>query len=156
MIALPIGFLAVGKIGSDGVLPALSIALYVGTALIPLLSGRLGLGVDQASSSRYATAGALAPLGIYFCALGLARTRRRCRYLVAAMIVLMALGIVNSYWSGITMGTKERQDRIACAAGMRDLKHIDRRRTICGYPDPGVVIDRTPVLQRDHLSLFEQ
>ena len=156
LLALPITFLALRKIGREGVAPGLLMALYVGTALIPLLDRRLGLGVGQASASRYVTAAALAPLGIYFCSLGLARTVPASRYLTAAMILLMAFGIVNSYQSGLIDGRRQWKERTACAAAIKDFRHIDSRRLVCAYPDPGVVFERAPLLQRDHLSLFAQ
>jgi len=91
LIAIPIIFLAERNLGIAGVASSLAIALYLGTALVPLLSGRLGLGVPQASSSRYCTAGALIPLGLYFCSLALAKTIRWGRYLVGAMILPIGL-----------------------------------------------------------------
>jgi hypothetical protein len=156
LIALPVVFLALTKFRTDGVLGGLLLVSYVGSTLVPLLIGRLGLGVEQAFSSRYATLGALAPIGVYFCSLGLARTVTAGRYLAAGMFLLLAGGIFNSYSSGLDDGRKEWARRTTCAAAIKDFHHIDPRQLTCGYPDPGVILERAALLEQYHLSLFGQ
>jgi hypothetical protein len=155
-IALPVVFLAGKKIRADGVLASLLLAGYVGLTLISVLIGRLGLGVEQAFSSRYVTSGALAPIGVYFCSLGLARTVTAGRYLAAGMFLLLAGGIFNSYSSGLGDGRREWANRTNCAAAIKDFHHVDPRQLACGYPDPGLILERAPLLEQYHLSLFGQ
>jgi hypothetical protein len=153
-ITLPVLFLAWKNIRMNGVAPWLAIVGYVAVTLAPLLTARLGLGVEQAFAARYVTLGALAPIGVYFCGLGLARTVTACRYLAAAMFLLLSFGILNSYLSGLVEGRKESAKRTSCAAAVKDFRHVDRMRLTCGYPDPGVILERAPLLEQYHLSLF--
>jgi hypothetical protein len=152
--ALPVVFLAAKTIRLDGFVPGLLLVSYVGLMLVLLLLRRLGLGVEQAFASRYVTLGALAPIGLYFCSLGLARTAPLGRYLAAGMFLLLAVGINNSYSSGLLDGRKEWAKRTSCAAAIKDFHHIDPRQLICTYPDPGVILERAPLLEQYHLSLF--
>ena len=154
-MALPVVFLTWKRIRTDdGVLAGLLVAGYAVSTVVPVLIGRLGLGVEQAFSSRYVTLGALAPIGIYFCSLGLARTVTACRYLAAGMFLLLAVAIPNSYSSGLADGRKEWARRIGCAAAVRDFHHIDPRQLTCAYPAPEVILERAPFLEQYHLSLF--
>ena len=154
LITLPVVFLAWKKKIREGVLAGLFIASYVGLTLGPLLMGRLGLGVAQAASSRYVTLGALAPIGIYFCSLDLARTSAAGRYLASGMFLLLAVGILNSYSSGLVEGRRESARRTGCAAAIKNFHQIDPKQLTCGYPDPGVILERAPLLEQYHLSLF--
>jgi hypothetical protein len=82
LIAVPVFHLGLRKqLLSPGLLPA----GYALLALLARLDRRLGMGVDQTFDSRYVTLAALLPIGVYFCALALARATRAGRYLVAAV-----------------------------------------------------------------------
>jgi hypothetical protein len=157
LIALPSLFVALKKAREvDGLIPVLLLIGYVGTALGSILMGRLGLGVEQGFASRYVTLEALAPISVYFCLLALAHKITACRYLAGAMAALLVVGIFNSYGLGLEDGRKERARRTDCANAVKDFRHQDRNRFSCAYPDPGVVLERAPWLEKDHLSLFHE
>lgn len=135
-------------------LPGLLIFGYVAMVIPPLLSSRLGLGVGQAFSNRYVTVSAVAPIGIYLGSLALASSIPTCRYLRLAMLLLLAFGVFNSYRTGLVDGRLENLKRTACAAAVKNFRNVDRSSLACGYPDPGVVLERAPWLERYHQSLF--
>ena len=141
-------------LATDGILPALLLTSYVAIALVPLLFRRLGLGIEQGFAPRYVTMGAVAPIGVYFCLLGLARRVRACRYLAVGMLSLLVFGIYNSYSLGLEEGRAEWTKRTNCAAVLKSFPNVDRSRLLCTYPDPGIVLDRAPLMERYHLSLF--
>jgi len=157
LLAIPVLLTAVRHLRKrSSIWPGLLLSGFVAMALVPLLNGRLGLGVDQAFASRYVTLSALAPIGVYFCSLALADSVRIGRYLAVAMVLLLAGGIYNSYSSGLESGRLESLKRTDCAAALRNFRQVDRARLACGYPDPGVVLERAPGMERYHLSLFGQ
>jgi hypothetical protein len=141
---------------SDAILAGTILAAYVFVALIPLLGRRLGLGIDQGFASRYVTTSALAPIGLYFSLLGLGRKSRACRYLAGGMLALLLAGIFNSYTSGLMVGPVDKTSRSACAEVLKTFPPADHRSLLCMYPDPGIVLDRAPLLQRFQLSLFHR
>jgi hypothetical protein len=157
LIALATASLAWRKaLQTDGILPALLLTSYVGAALVALLGRRLGLGIEQGFAPRYVTLGALAPIGVYFCLLGLARRSRACRYLAVGMLSLLVFGIFNSYLSGLEVGRTEWARRTACAEVLKNFRKVDQSRLLCTYPDPGIVLDRAPLLEQYQLSLFRR
>ena len=157
LIALATASLAWRKaLQTDGIIPALLLTSYVGVALVALLGRRLGLGIEQGFAPRYVTMGALAPIGVYFCLLGLARRVRACRYLAVGMLSLLVFGIFNSYLSGLADGRTEWARRTACAEVLKNFRKVDHSRLLCTYPDPGIVLDRAPLLEQYQLSLFRR
>lgn len=157
LLSLPALVLSIWSVRKLGIGPGLILASFVGLAMVPLLSGRLGLGIEQAFASRYVTSSSLAPIGVYFCCLSLAGVLKGAgRFLNAAMLLLLLYGVFNSYTSGIADGRKESAALTQCANAVKDFRQVDRRRLLCAHIDPGVVLQRAPLLEQYHLSLFEQ
>jgi hypothetical protein len=151
MISVPVIGLSLRK---RALAPGLLLASYPLLALLALLDRRLALGMDQAFDSRYVTLAALLPIGVYFSALMLAGTTQAGRWLAAAMVMLMAFGIVSSYRSGWVEGRQQRDSMTACAAAVGHYREVDRQALDCAYPDPDVVYQRAGWLEQYRLSLF--
>ena len=134
--------------------PGLLLIGLVALALGPLLGRRLGMGPEQALASRYVTFSSLAPIGIYFCLLALLRRRPAARYLMAALAVLFVAGTFDGYSKGIAEGRESRKYDLDCAAVVRHYRTVAPEDLECAYPDPRVVLERAPFLERRHFSLF--
>ena len=138
----------------DGSRAALLLVALVVIALCLLLTRRLGMGPEQALSSRYVTLGSLAPVGVYFCLLALMRRTSVARYLMAPMVALFLLSVANSYVNGLKEGRASWKDATDCAAIVRNFHHREPSELGCAYPDPQSILDRAVFLERRHLSLF--
>jgi hypothetical protein len=155
LIALPTLYLALMRaLKTDGLLPALLIVALAGGAIGPLLLGRLGLGIEQAFASRYTSFSALAPISVYFCLLAVMERVPTGRYWMGAMLMLLLIGNINSYYSGSINGWHERLRRTTCVHVVRNFRQRDPSKFTCTYPDPQRVLDGAPLLAEYHLSLF--
>ena len=138
----------------EGAAGALVLIALVILALGALLTGRLGMGPEQALASRYVTLGNLAPIGVYFCLLALRNETRLARYLIAAMAALFLLGTFDSYSKGLEEGRESRAYDNRCAGIVRHFRQHELSDLECAYPDPQVILERAPFLERHRLSLF--
>jgi hypothetical protein len=148
-------YFTIGKaLRQDGVLAALLLIALVTMTLGPLLAFRLDLGPEEAISSRYVTLGSLAAIGVYFCLLALIHRTAAARYLLVVLAALFALGVVDSYVSGLEDGRENRAYETNCAAIVRDFHHRSPDELECANPDAQGILGSISYLERHHLSLF--
>jgi hypothetical protein len=156
-IGLPVFLFALCRTRKvTGLLPVLLLVGFVGIAAAGVVQSRLGLGIEQAFAPRYVIHSVLATIGVYFSALALMRHFRLFRYVAFAFAILMTVGSFRSYTSGLADGRKLRAQTTACAQLLKDIRHGDKAQLTCTYPDPNVVLERLPMLEQYHLSLFRQ
>lgn len=135
----------------------LPVVLVTGLPLLGLpglLLRRLGLGMDQALSSRYVTLTNLLPLGIYILVVTIRDGGVLLRMVRVAFIALLCLGIFQSYFMGIKYGTGQFQARSNCRPVLRRYATEPDEALICAFPDGAQTRIFAGELERNHLSLF--
>ena len=158
LLSLPAGW-AVSRNAElrKALLPFAAVLAFVLLTVPPLLSGRLGLGVDQPYyASRYASISALWPSGIYVCLLALASRIKTWRYVLAAAFLLLCIGIPGGYREGLEYSRVERQKKATCREVLRNYRTIDDMFLSCFYPDFEVGRREAFWLEEYHLSVFRK
>lgn len=137
------------------VFPFTAVLAFLLLTVPPLLSGRLGLGVDQPYyASRYASIAALWPAGIYVYLLAAASRSHSWRYGLAAALVLLCIGIEGGYREGLTYAREDRAKKSACREILRDYRVLDDADLSCFYPDFYEGKRMAFWLDEYHLSVF--
>ena len=139
------------------VLPFTAVLAFLLLTVPPLLSGRLGLGVDQPYyASRYASIAALWPAGIYVCLLALASRIKAWRYVLGIAFVLLCAGIEGGYREGLSYARIDQPKKAACREILRDYRVLDDSHLSCFYPDVDAGRRGAFWLDEFHLSVFRE
>jgi hypothetical protein len=137
------------------VLPFAAVLAFLLLTLAPLLSSRLGLGVDQPYyASRYVSIAALWPVGIYVCLLALACRGKGWRYVLGIAFVLLCAGITGGYREGLAYARIDQPKKAACREILKDYRVLDDGHLSCFYPDVEVGRRLAFWLDEYHLSVF--
>jgi hypothetical protein len=137
------------------VLPFAAVLAFLLLTLAPLLSSRLGLGVDQPYyASRYASIAALWPVGIYVCLLALACRSKRWPGVLAIAFVLLCAGIAGGYREGLAYARIDQPKKAACREILKNYRVLDDSDLLCFYPDVEVGRRLAFWLDEYHLSVF--
>lgn len=138
-------------------LPFTAVLAFVLLTVPPVLSGRLGLGVDQPYyASRYASIAALWPAVIYTCLLALACRIKAWRYVLGIAVVLLCAGIEGGYREGLSYARIDQPKKAACREILRDYRVLDDSHLSCFYPDFEVGRRLAFWLDEYHLSVFRE
>lgn len=138
-------------------LPFGAVLAFLLLTLGPLLTGRLGLGVDQPyHASRYASIAALWPVGVYVVMLAMSLRGKTWRKALAATMLLLAAGTLEGYREGLTMAEIEQPKKAACREILRDYRTMDDADLSCFYPDVEIGRRRAYWLEEYHLSVFRE
>ncbi len=166
LLFLPAGWVVLrSKELRKAVLPFSAVLAFLWLTVPPVLSGRLGLAgagglsmqVDQPYlASRYASISALWTTGIYIYLLALAFKRKIWRYVAAAALVLLCVGIAGGYQEGLTYARIDRVKKTACREILKNYLVHDDADLSCYYPD--VIQGRRWAFWLDefHLSVFRE
>jgi hypothetical protein len=139
------------------VLPFAAVLAFVLLTVPPVVSGRLGLGVDQPYyASRYASIAALWPVGIYVCLLALASRIKAWRYVLGIAFVLLCAGIEGGYREGLSYARIDQPKKAACREILRDYRVLDDSHLSCYYPDFEFGRRGAFWLDEFHLSVFRE
>ena len=136
-------------------LPFAAMLLYATLLLGPLLTGRLGLGREQAFwSGRYMQLEATWPIFLYVAMLVLASKYRLWRWALWAGIVLLCIGLANSYVAGIHLAEDVHTKQVACQSVLRNFHHESDEAVTCYFPQPAMARRWSFYLEQLHLSVF--
>jgi hypothetical protein len=139
------------------VLPFAAVLLFLLLTLGPLLSGRMGLGVDQPYyASRYASIAALWTAGIYVFLLAMAARSKPWRYALAAGMLLLAVGAFEGYREGLADARADLPKKTACREILRDYRMEDDADLSCFYPDVEIGRRMAFWLDEYRLSVFRE
>ena len=148
------------RVPLEALAPWLCVGAYAVAGALVTAVGRLAFGVEQAMSSRYVTLADplwLAMLALAFLASAIrfraqgARVKRR--FLVGLTAVFVALLSVNAAY-----GAYKWTERYHYEVPARDALLTGDDPELLGrlHPDPNVVLERRPILQKHHLSVFRR
>jgi len=118
---------------------------------------RGGYGLQQALVSRYVTITVLAIMGVYILALvihNMDPENRMYRLMLAVILIISFFGLLSADLYGLEEGPKFSSSRMEDAYRLDTYKLQTDDRLVGLYPDPVVVRERAPILERYKLNVF--
>jgi hypothetical protein len=132
-------------------------AVFLSTALLlgPLLSNRLGLGVEQAfGATRYMQMEAWWPIFAYIAILVLSYRYRIWRWILRLAVLVLCACTYASYSAGVRLARDVHSRQVACQAVLRNFRSESDQAVTCYFPDPSLGRRWAFDLEQLHLSVF--
>lgn len=118
---------------------------------------RSGFGIQQALVSRYITITSLAIIGIYLLALSIYNMNSKNkmhRSMMAIILIILFFGLTSGYMYGLIEGPSFSVSRMDDAYHLKTYR-LQPDNNLAGlYPDPKIVRQRAPILERYGLNVF--
>lgn len=121
-----------------------------------IVLGRFGLGAEQMLQSRYASFSILIGVSLYaiLVKLALERKSRVAVSLSGILLTSMLLSVFLSYPEGVEAGRRQEASREKLASVLLDYESQPDESLRKLYPDPELVRDKAPVLERLGYNVF--
>ena len=120
---------------------------------------RSGFGIQQALVSRYITITSLAIIGIYLLALSIYNMNSKNkmhRSMMAIILIILFFGLTSGYMYGLIEGPSFSVSRMDDAYHLKTYR-LQPDNNLAGlYPDPKIVRQRAPILERYGLNVFAE